>query len=272
MSIHASDRTPSSADVTLATTSTTGVAHVVLPAFNEELSLPPLLTRLAGAARTENLVVWVVDDGSGDGTAAVVAAGVPGLDLRLVSHPRNLGLGQAVQSGLRAVLAAAAPDDFVVVMDADDTHDPALVGRLRAALDAGADVAICSRFVEGGDDSSAPTYRRLLSRGAATVFRRVLQLEGVHDFTSGFRAYRVGLLVRVSKHWGERLVEEQGFACMVELLLKLRHCRPVIVEVPLVLQYDRKQGASKLRLARTIRQYLKLLARDRLAPPPYHAL
>jgi dolichol-phosphate mannosyltransferase len=59
---------------------------------------------------------------------------------------------------------------------------------------------------------------------------------------------------------------------MVELLLKLRHCRPVITEIPLILRYDRKQGASKLRLLRTINQYVKLLVRDRLAPAPYRAL
>ncbi|MBW0114581.1 glycosyltransferase [Pseudonocardia abyssalis] len=252
--------------------STGGVAHVVLPAFNEEGSLPALLARLAQTARTERLVAWVIDDGSADRTAEIATAGEPGLDVRLVSHPQNLGLGQAVQSGIRAVLAAADPDDFVVVMDADDTHDPGMIRVLHDGLDAGADVVICSRFVEGGDDSTAPPFRRLLSRGAAVTFRSALRVEGVNDFTSGFRAYRVSVLARAAKHWGERLVEEQGFACMVELLLKLRHCNPVITEVPLVLQYDRKQGASKLRLKRTIGQYVKLLVRDRLAPAPYRAL
>lgn len=251
---------------------TTTTAHVVLPAYNEEGSLPSLLARLERTARVENLVVWVVDDGSADRTAEIATTGVPGLDVRLVAHPRNLGLGQAVQSGIRAVLAAADPDDFVVVMDADDTHDPDMITPLREALGAGADVVICSRFVDGGDDSTAPAFRRLLSRGAAVTFRRAFDLAGVHDFTSGFRAYRVSVLARAAKHWGERLVEEQGFACMVELLLKLRHCHPVIAEVPLVLQYDRKQGASKLKLRRTIGQYGKLIVRDRLAPAPYRAL
>ena len=267
---HLTDATATPA--TASDTPLVGTAHVVLPAFNEAASLPPRRVRLAPPARTERLAVWVVDDGSSDGTGDIVTAGVPGLDLHLVVHPHNLGLGQAVQSGLRAVLEAADPDDFVVVMDADDTHDPALVAQLRESLDDGADVAICSRFVDGGNDSTAPAYRRLLSRGAAALFLQVLRVDGVHDFTSGFRAYRVGLLARAARHWGERLIEEQGFACMVELLLKLRHCRPVIVEVPLVLQYDRKQGASKLRLGRTIRQYMTLLARDRLAPAPYRLI
>ncbi len=248
------------------------VAHVVLPAYNEQASLPSLLKRLAAAAATERIVVWVVDDGSADRTAEVAEAGAPGLDVRLVRHPQNMGLGQAVQTGIRSVLDAADPDDYVVVMDADDTHDPAMIRKMHERIDQGADVVICSRFVAGGDDSTAPPFRRLLSRGAAVTFERMLGLDGVHDFTSGFRAYRVSLLARAAKHWGERLVEERGFACMVELLLKLRHCNPVIAEVPLVLQYDRKQSASKLKLRRTIGQYVKLLARDRLAPAPFKAL
>jgi dolichol-phosphate mannosyltransferase len=246
-----------------------GTAHVVLPAFNEAAGLPLLLHRLADLAPAEKLTVWVVDDGSSDNTAEIAAAGVAGLDVRLVRHPVNLGLGRAVQSGLRAVLAAASlEDDVVVVMDADDTHDPALIPRLRAEIDSGADVAICSRFVGGGDDTTAPAGRRLLSRGASVVFNRTLAIGDVRDFTSGFRAYRVSLLDRAARHWGERLIEEQGFACMVEL----RHCQPVITEVPLTLRYDRKQSTSKLRLARTVGQYVKLMARDRLAPAPFRAL
>ncbi|WP_231648399.1 glycosyltransferase [Saccharothrix sp. NRRL B-16348] len=247
-------------------------AHVVLPAYNEAASLPPLLTRLAEASPAGELTAWVVDDGSSDGTADVVADGWPGLDVRLVSHPVNLGLGQAVQSGLRAVLAEAGDEDVVVVMDADDTHDPALILRMRQEIEAGADVVICSRFVDGGDDATAPPLRRLLSRGAAVLFRRVLRVDGVRDCTSGFRAYRVSLLARAERHWGERLIEERGFACMVELLLKLRHCRPVVTEVPLALRYDRKHGPSKIRIVRTVGQYVKLLVRDRLTPAPYRAL
>jgi dolichol-phosphate mannosyltransferase len=250
-----------------------GTTHVVLPAYNEAAGLPILLRRLADLTRTEKLTVWVVDDGSSDATAETATAGVAGLDVRLVSHGVNLGLGRAVQSGLRAVLATAARnDDIIVVMDADDTHDPALIPRLRAEIAAGADIAICSRFVVGGDDTTAPFGRRLLSRSAAVLFNRTLGVADVRDFTSGFRAYRVSLLDRAAKHWGERLIEEQGFACMVELLLKLRHCRPMITEIPLTLRYDRKQSVSKLRLSHTVVQYLKLLVRERLAPAPYRAL
>ncbi|MET1072773.1 MAG: glycosyltransferase family 2 protein, partial [Umezawaea sp.] len=159
-----------------AATLTAGRAHVVLPAYNEEGSLPPLLGRLATLSLAGGLTVWVVDDGSRDATAAITERGVDGLDVRLVRHRVNLGLGRAVQSGLRAALEHAGPDDVVVVMDADDTHDPGLIPRLQAEIAAGADVVICSRFVDGGDDTTAPLGRRMLSRGAGRVFRHTLDV------------------------------------------------------------------------------------------------
>lgn len=248
--------------------------HVVLPAFNEEAALPQLLGRLADFSDRihVSMIAWVVDDGSTDGTAAIASRGHPGLDVKLVSHRLNLGLGQALHSGLREVVDVAGGNDIAVVMDADDTHDVELVAVMLDKIDHGADLVVGSRFVDGGDDRTAPAFRRMLSRGAALTFSTVLPVRGIRDFTSGYRAYRTDLLTRAIDHWGERIIEERGFACMVELLLKLRYCQPMVAEVPLVLRYDRKQGASKLKIIRTIFQYLRLAFRDRLSPPPYREL
>ncbi len=247
-----------------------GKAYFVLPAYNEEESLPNLLKRIAEIPenKSQKVEVFVVDDGSKDKTAEIVKKGVPGLHLRLVPHEKNMGLGQAVQTGIREVLKVANDEDIIVIMDADDTHDVTLLTPMIEKIENGADIVIASRFVKGGDDSSAPPFRRLLSRGASFVFKTLLPLGDIQDFTSGYRAYRVNMLRRISSHWGERLVEENGFACMVELLLKLRHWSPKITEIPMKLRYDRKLGASKLKLFRTIFQYIKLALRDRLAPPP----
>ena len=204
--------------------------HVVLPAYNEAASLPPLLDRLARVAadraghdrlgRRRRLRRRHRRDRRGRVAGARRPARAP--------PATTSASGQAVQSGLRAVLDAAGDDDVVVVMDADDTHDPRWSRRCGARSTDGADVAICSRFVAGGDDSTAPGVpAAALPRRRGAVPAALLRLDGVHDFTSGFRAYRVSLLARAARHWGERLIEEQGFACMVELLLKLRHCRPV---------------------------------------------
>ena len=173
-----------------------------------------------------------------------------------------------MDSNLNEGLPEIIPTHIAIIMDADDTHDVSLLNPMLEKVRNGSDIAIASRFVPGGDDSSAPLFRRILSRGAGLLFKTVLPLNGINDFTSGYRAYKISILRRASVHWGERLIEEKGFACMVELLLKLRHWSPVISEVPLQLRYDRKLGASKLKIKKTIVQYFILGIRDRLSPAP----
>jgi dolichol-phosphate mannosyltransferase len=242
--------------------------HVILPAYNEEDSLPNLLNRLSSVEQRDRLIVWVVDDGSTDRTAAIARNGINRLDIRLLTHKINLGLGRALQTGIINVMKVGSVEDVVIVMDADDTHDTKIIGSMLEKIDEGADIVLASRFTKGGNDSTAPPLRRVLSRGAAMVFSNLLPLNGIKDFTSGYRAYRASLLKRSVDHWGNRLIAERGFACMVELLLKLRYWEPIIEEVPLVLRYDRKKSESKLKLWQTLGQYMKLAIRDRLQPPP----
>ena len=84
-------------------------------------------------------------------------------------------------------------------------------------------------------------------------------VRGVKDYTCGFRGYRVKLLRDALNYWEEELIEQQGFGCMAELLLKLNRFDPIINEVPFILRYDLKQGASKMRVARTVSQTLNML-------------
>jgi dolichol-phosphate mannosyltransferase len=244
--------------------------YFVLPAYNEEESLPNQLNRIAALKSTLGVKVnvVVVNDGSSDNTETVAKKSAENLSLTLVNHEKNMGLGQAVQTGIKEALSQAGSNDIILIMDADDTHDVSLMDQMVSKIENGADIVIASRFVDGGNDKSAPPFRRLLSRGASVVFKTLLPLNKINDFTSGFRAYRVSLLNKASMHWGETLILEQGFACMVELLLKLRHWNPHIVEIPFFLRYDRKMGESKLKLSKTLFQYLKLAIRDRVSPAP----
>ncbi len=242
---------------------------LILPAFNEEECLPSMFSRLAKLPRLgSGLEVLVVDDGSSDDTAKIAMAGHPDLSVRLIQHFQNRGLGKAMQTGIQQASRLAGPEDVIIAMDADDTHDVGLMAKMLDEIASGADVVIASRFVDGGDDTSAPPFRRLLSRGASVVFNTLIRVDGVKDFTCGYRAYRASLLQNASRHWGDRLVEEQGFACMVEILLKLRFWNPDTREIPMTLRYDRKMSVSKLRLFKTIGQYIKLCLRDRVTPEP----
>lgn len=236
-----------------------GNVWVLLPAYNEAENLPELLRQLA-ELRWESLRVVVVDDGSTDGTGEV-AAGWPGLAVHVVSHGQNLGLGRALATGLREVLARASPEDVVVTLDADGSHLPEQVPALVDAVRGGADVAVASRYRPGAQVRGVPGYRRALSLLARLLLAVLFPVPGVRDYTCGFRAYRASLLRAATDRYGDRLVESQGFAATAEVLLKLRTLEPKVHEVPIVLRYDLKRGRSKLPPLRTVLQYLRLLVR-----------
>src|SRR5262249_22586284 len=93
-------------------------------------------------------------------------------------------------------------------------------------------------------------------------------VRGARDYTCGFRLYRATTLRRAAAVWGDRLIEEAGFTCMAELLLKLGRGGARVAESPLVLRYDRKEGASKMKMTRTIMRYAALVRRIRARPVP----
>ncbi len=234
---------------------------VLLPALNEAGNLPALLEDIAAvlAAEKRPYTIVVVDDGSTDTTATVVQDHAGRLPLQLIVHERNRGLARAIETGLRAVLPGAGEDDVVVTMDADNTHSPRLLPRMIAALHAGADVVIASRYAPGGAEEGVPLLRRILSHGIGLLLRLRFGLRGVRDYSSGYRAYRARVLQAAAERYGSRLIEASGFAVMAELLVKLRPFHPKIAEVPLHLRYDLKHGGSKMRVWQTVREYLGLL-------------
>jgi dolichol-phosphate mannosyltransferase len=109
-----------------------------------------------------------------------------------------------------------------------------------------------------------PFYRSVLSRAASLLLRITFPTPGVRDFTSGYRAYRAGMLRRAFATYGDDLVAESGFACMVDILLKLRRLGAIMNERPLILRYDFKYGVSKMHVLKTAAGTLALLLRRRL--------
>lgn len=241
---------------------------VVLPAFNEAEATPRLLSRLRDVARAapEEIRCLVIDDGSSDGTAAAAEREHgDALPVTVVRHPQNRGLHGALDTGLRTAMAACAPDDWIVTMDADDTHPPDLIPvMLAAAARSDAAVVIASRFQRGAEWFGLSWDRLLFSYTVSWLFRIVWPLPGVRDYTCGYRAYRASVISAAYARWGDQLVNEPSFACMPDVLWKVSRLRPRFAEIPLSLHYDRKPGASKMQVLRTIRRTLALLIKRRI--------
>lgn len=239
---------------------------ITLPAYNEEQTLPTLLERIR-EAMDENAIeyrVIVVNDGSTDATGETVDLLRDTMPLTRIDHPQNCGLGETIRTGLQAAIEGAKDRDIIVTMDSDNTHTPGLIARMVRGIREGNDVVIASRFQPGAHVRGVPLHRRALSRVGSLLFRVAFPTPGVRDFTSGYRAYRAGVVREAFEAYGGEFVAESGFSCMVDILLKLRKLDAIIGEVPLVLRYDMKYGASKMLVLRTTIDTLKLLVARRL--------
>jgi len=212
-------------------------AVVCLPTFNEAENIELVIDGLFVA--DETLHVLVVDDGSPDGTGDIVerrAAVDPRISL--IRRPGRLGLGTAYIAAFRQGLRH--DHTHFLTMDSDLSHAPASVPALIAAVDAGADLAIGSRYTPGGSIGGWGFHRRALSFGANSFARLWLRISA-RDCTSGFRCYRrvaVELLVKAP-------VRARGYSTLVELLVRCQRAGFKVAEVPIRF-VDRVHGKSKM--------------------------
>ena len=245
---------------------------VMMPAYNEEKDLPGLLERIQAAMSDwADYLVLVVDDGSADRTAEIVRDAGRRMPAELISHGVNRGLGAAIRTGVKS---AVARGDVVVTLDADNSQDPALIKAMVEKLNDGNDFVIASRFQPGAEEVGVPPLRIFLSHLSSAGIRTIVRYPGVRDYTCGFRAYRADTLRKLIDCYGDAFVRENGFSCMLELVLNLRRISARGAEVPLILRYDLKEGASKMRILRTMWRYVVTLTRGFLPlqkQQPLHA-
>jgi len=211
---------------------------VISPTFNEVENVDALMDGILALPSRFRLII--VDDSSPDGTADVVrrrAEREPRIGLLL--RPQREGYGRAVTAGLIDALEQEGAQ-IVVQMDADGSHDPAVVQELVAAIEGGADMAIGSRYIPGGGVRDWPLHRRLLSRGANAYVHRVLGVTP-KDCTAGFRAFRAETLHQCDP----RDVKAGDYAFLVEFLVRLSNTGIRIVEIP-ILFTERRAGRSNL--------------------------
>ena len=212
-------------------------ALVIVPTYNERENIARLIeTVLSQDGRLETLVV---DDGSPDGTAAIVEAIIAENDrVHILRRPRKMGLGTAYIAGFRWALERGY--DFVFEMDADFSHDPAHLPEFLRTVEA-SDLVLGSRYREGKVTIVNWPIRRLLLSYFANVYARIVTGLPLWDSTGGFKCFRRVVLQSIDLD----KVVSNGYAFQIEVSFRAWKQGFRIIEIPIVF-VDRTEGQSKM--------------------------
>jgi glycosyltransferase involved in cell wall biosynthesis len=220
----------------------------VIPAYQESRAIEQVVHK---SQRYCDRVI-VVDDGSTDGTGSIAAA----TGALVLSHPRNLGKGAALRTGLGKALNLACP--VTITLDGDGQHDPRSIPRfVQAIQEKDADVVVGSRYATLAE---AMPFARKLSNLMTTKALRLLYGVPVTDSQSGYRAFTKRVLRTIR-------VRSNGFAAETEMLIDAKRAGFKIAEVPVATSYGEEK--SKIRALRDIARWVLTLIRNLLYRPRF---
>ena len=213
---------------------------VIIPTYNEKENIENIIRAVLGLEESFNILI--IDDGSPDGTAAIVKGLMENEfkdRLFLVERSGKLGLGTAYIAGFKWCVERGY--DYIFEMDADFSHAPSDLPRLlQACRDEGYDVAIGSRYVSGVNVVNWPMGRVLMSYFASKYVHIVTGLP-IHDTTAGFKCYRRQVLETIELD----KIHFKGYAFQIEMKFTAYKCGFKIKEVPVIF-VNRELGTSKM--------------------------
>jgi dolichol-phosphate mannosyltransferase len=224
--------------------------YLLLPAYNEESALPLLADKIDRVMKRMSMPyrIVVVNDGSKDRTFEIGEQLRQQYPMDVITHRYNRGLGETIRDGMEHIAELASPGDIVVRMDCDDTHDPEYIPIMVEKMKEGYELVTTSRYAPGGGAMGLNWYRRMISRVANGLFKLVFPVDGLWEYTCGFRAYRAELIQDALAIFGNKFIDLKGlgFTGTLEKIVKFRMMGARMAEIPFVLRYDLKVSSSKV--------------------------
>lgn len=211
---------------------------VIIPTYNEKENIEKIIRKVFSLAHTFHILI--IDDGSPDGTADIVKHLQNEYDGHLFIEERKgkQGLGTAYIHGFKWALAHQY--EYIFEMDADFSHNPEDLIRLRQACENGADMAVGSRYIKGVNVVNWPMGRVLMSYFASVYVRFITGIE-IQDATAGFKCYKKRVLATILFD----KIKFVGYAFQIEMKFTAIKHGFKVVEIPIIFT-DRTEGTSKM--------------------------
>ncbi|MBP7055338.1 MAG: glycosyltransferase [Candidatus Omnitrophica bacterium] len=236
----------------------------VIPAYNEEENISHLLGSVEKKMCEIGLPykIVIIDDGSKDGTSSLLQGYSADFPVVLLKHEVNRNVGQVFRTGFRYVIDHAKTGDVVITKESDNTGDLNLLPEMLDRLNNGSDIVLASCYAKGGKVLGATIDRVIMSRVVNSMMRLLFPVKGASTYSSFYRAHKVDVLKKAMSVYGEKLIEESGFTCMAEMLIKFSRLSMNISEIPMILRCDTRKGKSKMNKTRTILAYFRLIFKE----------
>jgi len=232
--------------------------YIILPSYNEEKNLVKILKKIEFLNKKIKSKVILVDDGSNDSTLKL---GTKKYSFKLIylRHKINKGLSVALETGFKKVIKIGGEKDIVITLDSDNTHPIDLIPKMIKKINKNNDIVIASRFQKESRVKGVNFFRKLMSSGAKLIFKIFFPFKNLNDYTCNYRAYKFSLIKKIMKE--KNFFKKEGFNIAAKILIYfIKFYKNLsLAEVPLILSYHKKIGASKMKVILTIYLTIKLI-------------
>lgn len=232
--------------------------YIILPSFNEEKNLIKIIKKIEFLNKKLKSKVILVDDGSNDATEKI-ATKKYSVKIIYLKHKTNKGLSVALESGFKKVVKTGSNKDIVITLDSDNTHPIDLIPEMNKQIKKNYDIVIASRFQKDSRVKGVTFFRKLMSFGAKLIFKFFFPFKNLNDYTCNYRAYKFFLIKKIVSE--KNFFKKEGFNIAAKILIYFISSNKNlnIMEVPLILSYHKKIGASKMKIFLTIYLTIKLI-------------
>lgn len=232
--------------------------YILIPVFNEEGNICNLYNEVKDLLPGEEKLFIFSDDGSTDQSLKLIKEFFGTVPHIILGDGSNHGPGHAFNTGFNWILENSKSDkDIVATIECDCTSDLNILPHMIGINKMGYELVLSSIYAQGGGFDNTTFFRRFISSFANLLYRFLFNLN-VQTLSSFYRVYSINLLKRVKTKYGN-LITENGFICMLEILIKSIRCKTKLVEVPMMLHSNKRVGKSKMKIFKTTMQYFRFL-------------
>ena len=236
--------------------------YILIPIYNESENISKLAKDLSYLLKRIRPVFQIhlilIDDGSTDDTPNQIGRHFQSLPHTTIRYRNNHGPGHAFAGAFASIAKCIRNTDWIFTMEGDNTSKIETLLHMLKRSEEGYDVVLASPYQYGGGFSYVNGIRIFISHMGNGMVKLFLGLRGFHTFSSFLRLIKGQAFHRLQEEYGKRIIESNGFECMVEWLIKMVKIHLRISEVEMQLDWSMRKGKSKIKIFKTTLGYFRL--------------